>query len=580
MQDITSWRTKHQVNTEKIERPRALTRMEWGENGPDYDSIFRWRLKTLKDFDADPALLAASKTYYKCRPAEFIMDWMDTYDPRNPTRKWMPFVFFMKQVELVDFLESLDIEQESGLVEKARDMGATWVCCGYTVWRWLFIDNDAVGWGSRKEALVDKLGDPDSIFEKMRLLLRRLPAVFQPEGFNWARHAAFMKLINPANGSIVSGEAGDNIGRGGRKSMYFKDEAAHYERPEKIESALGDNTRVQIDISSVNGLGNVFHRRAEHAITWAREIVIPKGFVRKFIMDWRDHPMKTQEWYDTRRAKYEREGMLHVFAQEVDRSYSAAVMNTIIPYEWIRASVDAHIHVPYIAAACTPERLGSWIAGLDVGDSQDGDRNALSMIEWIIWRRCEQWVARDPGVTARRAIMECRPYARRISCMYDCIGVGSGVKSEYNRLTEDEKIINSHDIPFVPWDAGSGVLRPFDRIIPDDDKSPMNKDFYDNLKAQAWWALRTRFYKTFKAKTEGVIYPVDELISLDSTMPLLDTLMKELAQPTRGESGRLKMIVNKKPEGTKSPNLADSGMQAYFPVPSDSNQVQVGFYGS
>ena len=579
MQDLTTWRNVATVSQSSDGRPRALSRMEWP---PNYDSVYRWRHAALIKLQSDPKLLAAAKTYYSKRPDEFIMDWMDTYDPRKPERKWMPFVFFEKQVDLVYFFESLDLEQESGLIEKARDMGATWVACAYTIWRWLFIDDDAVGWGSRKEALVDKLGDPDSIFEKMRLLIKRLPVCFQPEGFNWARHATFMKLINPENGSIISGEAGDNIGRGGRKSMYFKDEAAHYERPEKIESALGDNTNCQVDISSVNGLGNVFHRRREHGIVWERHKKIAKGFVRVFVMDWRDHPNKTQEWYDARRAKYEREGMAHVFAQEVDRNYSAAVANTIIPYEWINAARDAHIHVPYIAKAYADmltRKLSYWTAGLDVGDSDDGDRNALSMIEWIIWRRCEEWVARDPGVTARKAITECRPFAGNIQCMYDCIGVGAGVKTEYNRLTEDEKIINAAEIPFVPWHAGSGVLRPFDRIIKDDDQSPMNKDFFDNLKAQAWWALRTRFYKTFKARTEGIIYPVDELISLDTTMPLLETLCKELAQPTRGQSGRLKMIIDKKPDGTKSPNLADSGMQAYFPVPHDQYQPMIGSYG-
>jgi hypothetical protein len=60
--------------------------------------------------------------------------------------------------------------------------------------------------------------------------------------------------------STATGEAGDNIGRGGRTLGYFKDESAHYEHRDLIEAALGDNTNVQIDISSVNGLGNVFHR--------------------------------------------------------------------------------------------------------------------------------------------------------------------------------------------------------------------------------------------------------------------------------------------------------------------------------
>jgi len=929
MRDLITWRGETTTSVVATERPRALTRMEWP---PNYDAVFRWRIDTLKRLNSDPKLLAASKTYYASRPAEFIMDWMDTYDPRKTSQKWMPFVFFEKQVQLVEFFESLDHDQESGLIEKCRDMGATWVACAYSIWRWLFIPNDAIGWGSRKEALVDKLGDADSIFEKMRLLINRLPRCFVPKEFNAARHATYMKLKNPENGSIISGEAGDNIGRGGRKSAqpldtpvltpsgwtqmgdivigdevigadgkavkvidikdhgfrdvyrvefsdgtstesdlehlweveqrlgkrfkkvasleeimkdylyvnpsgqrqyrwqiktvepivfngikkgyaldpyivgallgdgsvgavpkqcprvtsadqevldeiskllpegcalihsskydyrivdvrgrqgnkkdkksrariavvksgiagmrsenkyipdsykfgsrntrlamlqglmdtdgsasggvasfhstseklakdvqflvqslggtathnvkpdkrgyrdvhvihlrlhpslpvfrlsrklkqirvkkqeiargiikieksrntevrcitvenknglylvnhciithncYFKDEAAHYERPDKIEAALGDNTNVQIDISSVNGLGNVFHRRAEQALMWEPGKSYPRGFVRKFIMDWRDHPAKTQEWYEARKAKAEREGMLHLFAQEVDRNYSAAVQNVIISHDWIMASVDAHLKVPYLRAEYERRlrengSLGQWIGGLDVGDSQDGDRNALTLREWIIWRSVEEWVARDTGVTARMAIERCQPYAGNIEVMYDCIGVGAGVKTEYNRLTLDDHIIDPRMVPFVPWNAGAEVLRKFDRVIPDDDESPMNKDFYDNMKAQAWWSLRTRFFKTFKAVTEGVVYPCDDLISLDSSMSLLLTLAKELAQPTRGTSGRLKMIVDKKPDGTRSPNLADSGVQAFFPIPTNGQHAIVGTYG-
>jgi hypothetical protein len=561
-------------------RPHALTREQWP---PDYEAVFRWRTETLSQLMKDRKMLAAAWTYYSTHPAEFIMHWMDTYDPRRPGDKWIPFVFFEKQAELVDFLEDLTSEQENGLLEKARDMGATWVACGYSVWCLIFKNDHSIGWGSRKEALVDKLGDADSIFEKMRLILKRIPKIWLPDKFNAKTNTTFMKLVNPGNGAYIGGEAGDNIGRGGRKSMYFKDEAAHYERPEKIEAALGDNTNCQVDISSVNGLGNVFHRRRENGVTWERGKKLPAGFVRVFVMDWKDHPAKTQEWYDIRKAKYEREGMSHVFAQEVDRNYSAAVSNTVISYDWITASVDAHLKVPYIAEA-VEKNLGKWVAGLDVAD-QGNDRNALSMREWIIWRKTQEWGERDPGVTARRAIIACRPYSGRISCQYDSIGVGAGVKTEYNRITQDvdpstgQLIINARDIPFIPWNAGASVQGPYNRIIPDDDESLMNKDFFANLKAQAWWSLRTRFYKTYKAVTEGIIYPVDELISLDSDMPLLQQLMKELAQPTRGQSSQLKMLIDKQPEGTNSPNLADSGVQMFFPITSDGSQIEVGSYG-
>lgn len=564
-------------------RPRPLEHDEWP---PDYSAVYRWRSAVLSSLIKDGEALKAARSYYSTRPGEFIMDWMDTYDPRkspnniNPAlrgEKWMPFVFFKRQKEVIDFFECCSREQESGLVEKCRDFGLTWLACGYSVWRWLFIKNDAVGWGSRKETLVDKPGDPDSIFEKIRLMLKRLPKIWMPDGFSWGRHSTFMKLVNPENGAIIAGEAGDNIGRGGRRSCYFLDEAAHVERPEKVEAALGDNTNVRIDISSVNGVGNVFHRRRENGMLWTPESTGDIGYVKVFVADWRDHPLKTQEWYDKRKARYEREGMAHIFAQEVDRNYAAAVSNVVIPYEWIEKAVDAHIHIPYFAEAVS-EHLGEWVAGLDVAD-EGNDRNALTLREWVIWRSVEEWGERDPGLTARKAILACRPYAGHINCQYDCIGVGAGVKTEYNRLTEDEQIISQHKLPFIPWNAGAGVKRPYERIIPDDNESLQNKDFFDNLKAQAWWSLRTRFYKTFKARTEGIVYPVDDLISLDGSMPLLEQLKKELAQPTTGHSSRLKLLIEKKPDGMRSPNLADSGVLAFFPLSDNSSTVIVGSYG-
>lgn len=581
---LTAWNERQTDNTIHPWRPHPLGAEDWP---PNYPAVYRWRSKVLKQLISDPKTLKAAKVYYSTHPAEFIMDWMDTYDPRkSPTNanpalrgeKWMPFVFFKRQKDVIDFFESCSHDQTSGLVEKCRDFGLTWLACGYSVWRWLFIKNDAIGWGSRKETLVDKPGDPDSIFEKIRLMLKRLPRIWLPAGFSWGRNSTYMKLLNPENGAIIAGEAGDNIGRGGRKSIMLLDEAAHLERPEKVEAALGDNTNVRIDISSVNGVGNVFHRRRENGVIWSPDVTsYPFGFVRVFVADWRDHPFKTQEWYDARKARYEREGMAHIFAQEVDRNYAAAVSNTVIPYQWVEASIDAHIKLPWFAEALQYHK-DDWYAGLDVAD-EGNDRNALTLRQWVIWREVQEWGERDPGISARKAVLACREYKGHISCQYDCIGVGSGVKTEYNRLTRDEGVINPDEIPFIPWNAGASVLNPFDRIIPDDNESLQNKDFFDNLKAQAWWSIRTRFYKTFKAVTEGVRYNPDELISIDSRITLLEQLKKELIQPTVGYSSRLKMLIEKKPDGMRSPNLADSGVMAFFPVTDGSTTILTGSYG-
>lgn len=551
-------------------RPRALAHHQWP---PDYRGVYAWRIQTLKMLRANPTMLESAKKHYKEHPGDFIQDWMDTYNPRKGKVKWMPFIFFKRQEEFIQFLEDLRRDNENGLVEKCRDIGATWLCCAYSVWCWLFIDDDATGWGSRKQELVDKIGDADSIFEKIRLLIRRLPDIWLPEGYKPRDHATYMKMINPANGAIIAGESGDNIGRGGRKTRFFKDESAHYERPEKIEAALGDNTDVQIDLSSVNGLGNVFHRRREGGTLWTPGSPIDPGQVRVFIFDWRDHPEKTQEWYDTRKARAEREGMQHVFAQEVDRNYSAAVQNTIISYEWLTACVDAHLNIPYLRVP--PPDL--WGAGLDVAD-EGADRNALAIRQWIILRACAEWGERDPGVVTRRTITALRERGLRgIDVEYDSIGVGATVKAEYNRLV-DEGALSRAEFNFKPWNAGAGVVNPFYRIIPDDDQSALNKDFFGNMKAQAWWSMRTRVYKTWRAIKFGDVYPADELVSFDSDMPLLMQLLKELAQPTEGKSSGLRMIIEKKPNGTRSPNLADACIMAYFPAPEPGSSAVIGGY--
>lgn len=540
---------------------------------PAYSPIFAQRQARAVKFKKRPELLELSKKYYKTRPVEFISDWAATYDPRNAgTNKptVMPFAMFPKQEELTMFLFAMVKGQEDGLIEKARDMGATWVCCAFSVWLWLFWPGAAIGWGSRKQDLVDKLGDPDSIFEKIRILIRYLPRVFWPEGFK-SSDMSFMKIINPENGASITGEAGDNIGRGGRKLIYFKDESAHYERPEKIEAALGDTTRTQIDISSVNGLGNVFHRKREAGVEWLGGDAVT-GKTNVFVMDWSDHPHKTAEWHEARRLKSIDQGLLHVFEQEVNRNYGAAVAGIIIKPEWVKAAIDAHLTIPGF------DDSGMWAGALDVADPDDGpgDSNAQAMKKGVILREVHEWHVRDTAITARKSA-ELAETKGKIEIQYDSIGVGSGVKAEANRLIDEGYMPGN--VQFLPWNAAAKCLNPDDRMVKnkdgtDDKDSPLNIDFFENLKAQGWWELARRFEKTYRAVNEGRIYPTSELISLDSQLPLLRKLQKELSQPTSCKSSRMKWMVDKKPEGTSSPNLADVVMMVFWPIPNLTYDVE------
>lgn len=544
-----------------------LDRANWP---PDYVSVLAWRRLQLARFEQDPKLIESAKAYYRDgRCVEFITHWCDTYDPRraaalsgddSPRMTHMPFVPFKRQVELVEFIFACLMGEAGGLVEKSRDMGATWICCAISVYLWLFWPGAAIGWGSRKQELVDELGNPDSIFEKIRMILRRLPPVLLPEGFG-EKHMRTMKIVNPVNGAIISGEIGDNIGRGGRTLVYFKDESSHYDRAEKIEAALSDNTRVPIDISSVNGPGNVFHRKREAGKVWEPGATVTQEATNVFVMDWSDHPEKTPEWYETRRRKFVSEGMRHIFAQEVMRDYLAAVEGVIIDPEHVAAAIDAHLRFPEMFE-------GARMASLDVADGGN-DVNAWASRQGVVLDKLETWTERDVGATARRAIARCGDLGGKMEFYYDCIGLGAGIKAEANRLQQDDKKASfPKGLVVLPWNAADPALFPDKPVIPGSKKgeSPTNKEFFENVKAQGWWQLARRFERTWRAVVNGEVFDPDELISIDSKLPELRELQKELSQPTMTKSSRLRQMVEKQPEGTKSPNRGDAVMQLFWPT--------------
>lgn len=51
----------------------------------------------------------------------------------------------------------------------------------------------SIGFGSRKQELVDRMHDPSGIFEKIRIIIRHLPPIFYPKDFNLRTHMGFMK---------------------------------------------------------------------------------------------------------------------------------------------------------------------------------------------------------------------------------------------------------------------------------------------------------------------------------------------------------------------------------------------------
>jgi phage terminase large subunit len=189
---------------------------------PNYEPIYAQRAKWLKKLRDNPELLQGVKEHYKHNPVDFLVDWGFTFDPRNVERDLpavVPFVLFERQEEFIDWLVEKWKGRNDGLAEKSRDMGVSWLCVGFAVWMWLFHPGSVVGFGSRKEEYVDKIGDPKSLFWKIRQFINLLPKEFRPAGYTEKTHAPHMRVLNPENGASIIGEAGDNIGRGNRTSI-------------------------------------------------------------------------------------------------------------------------------------------------------------------------------------------------------------------------------------------------------------------------------------------------------------------------------------------------------------------------
>ena len=144
-----------------------------------------------------------------------------------------------------------------------------------------------------------------------------------------------------------------------------------------------------------------------------------------FIFDWRDDPRKDQSWYDRKKKEYQAQGIEFIFAQEIDRNYSAAVDMIVIKGEWVDACIDAHLAIGW-------DIEGESVAGLDVAD-EGGDLNALCIRKGNVIIDLQAWGEGDTGKSALRAYNQARQ--RKVKELrYDCIGVGAGAKAKFNEL--------------------------------------------------------------------------------------------------------------------------------------------------
>jgi hypothetical protein len=436
----------------------------------------------------------------------------------------------------------------------------------------LFYESVSVGFGSAIKDKVDNAGDPDSLFYKGRMFIRYLPREFKG-AWDERKCSADMRIVFPDSDGSITGECGDKIGRGGRKTIYFVDEFAFVERPKLVDANLIANTNCRIEVSSVHGTANVF---AEHA---------RGGEWPVFDFDYHDDPRKCNTtgadlivdgevipprgllpWFRVKKAKTDPV----VWNQEYERDFLASVEGIVIPQEWVEASIDAHIK---LGIAQTGPRWGSF----DVAD-QGKDKCCYVSAQGIVVDFIESW--KGKGSDIYKSVERVFRLADGISEVngikppddefdYDADGMGAGVRGDARKINEEREKANkernmSYRILNVKPFRGSGkIVDPLDPV-PGTDGDRKNEDFFENFKAQCWWSLRMRFLATFRAVTgEDKNYDPSALISLSSKMPELTRTKSELSQPVWTWSKAGKMMIDKTPDDVASPNNGDSVMMRF-----------------
>ena len=225
---------------------------------------------------------------------------------------------------------------------------------------------------------------------------------------------------------------------------------------------------------------------------------------------------------------------------------------SIFKRRWLDACVDAH-------KVLNVDLTGRNVIGFDPAD--DGEDNCASVDKIDgVFTDAEDWASGKDELVQNAKAVWARARNAGACVSYDTIGVGAFVGGYIDEQNEQHGASVEH----YAFHAGGGVMDPDEPSDAGNSNSPLNKDEYLNLKAQAWANTARRAMLTFNAVTRGQSIKPEDVISFSSAMgqEKLDALFTELCVPWWVESDGKKRVVPKlklkKDLGVKSHNLADA----------------------
>lgn len=245
-----------------------------------------WRKAAMEEVIAHPESAEFYRDACARDPLFFLNGFCWTYDPRCTENPKVPFVLYdFQEAAIMDILAA--IGNFDLLIEKSRDMGASWITIAAIAWCWLFCPGSSFLFVSRVSDLVDKPGNPKAMFWKFDYLMNSLPSWLRPDGYSDELHRTSMHVENPENGAVIDGESTTgNVARGDRRTAILLDEFAAVEQGHRVLSSTRDATNCRLFNSTPNGVNNAFYD-------------IRQTGIKRLRLHWSSHPIKSLGLYTT-----------------------------------------------------------------------------------------------------------------------------------------------------------------------------------------------------------------------------------------------------------------------------------------
>lgn len=305
----------------------------------------------------------------------------------------------------------------------------------------------------------------------------------------------------------------------------------------------------------------IFNPRLSTDFVYQNFVVNPpeNAIVRKINYD--ENPFLSETMLDVINSAKNDEDFAHIYLGEPKTTDDEA----IIQRKHIMAAVDAHIKL-----GITP--AGAPKIGYDVADSGN-DACATVSFKGALVTNIDTWKAKEDELLKSCTRVHARAREEQALIIYDAIGVGASCGAKFNELNKQS---NQRAILHQKFFAGGVPAKP-DRQYKNTGIS--NRDFFSNIKAQAWWITADRFMNTYNAVINGQQFQESDMIFIDSKIPHLEQLIDELVTPKRDFdlAGRVKVESKKDlaKRDIKSPNIADAFISVAGNIDASPMQIKL-----